>query len=403
MVKALSNLDHREKRIVEAVRNLGGEATRREIAIAAGIPRTIVSEIVSELVSRKILEDGSIEPSSGGRPPRKVRFNPKTGHLAAIVIGGYRSQVALGQLDTSLIAQTEFRIDVNTGPRKVLDQALKALDQLQAETADIGKLMGIAIGLPAPVEAETGFAVAAPLMGSWEGFDTKAYIRERLGISPIIENDVNLTVIAEHHWSFPDSEVLLAVKCSTGFGSGVMIRGTLIRGATGVAGDIGHLPAVPISNAPCRCTRTGCAEAIGGGWAMVEKFNAQTKNSREHIKSIYEFVSLCREKNPVALTIARQGAQAIGLAIADAVSLLNPDTVVISGYTVGAGDFILSTIREMVYQRSSPLATKDLKITQTALGDDPGILGALLMASNLMIGTPIEQDITKAEAIKKTR
>ncbi len=397
----LSNLDHREKRVIEAIRNLGGEATRREIAIATGIPRTIVSEVVSELVSRKILKDGAVEPSSGGRPPRKVRFNPKTGHLAAIIIGGYRTQIALGQIDTSFIAQTEFVVDVNVGPEKVLTQALAALQQLQANSKDIGELMGIAVGLPAPVEAETGLAVAAPLMGSWEGFDTRAYIQQHLGLSPIIENDVNLTVIAEHHWSYPDSEVLLAVKCSTGFGSGLMIRGTLIRGATGVAGDIGHIPAGSASEASCRCGRSGCAEAIGGGWAMVDKYNSQQKNSRDQIKSIYEFVGLCREKNPQTLAIAKKGARAIGAAIADAVSLLNPDTVVISGYTVGAGDFILSTIREVVYQRSSPLATRNLTLTVTDLGDNTGIHGALLMASNLMIGTPIEQDVAKSETVKK--
>ena len=401
MSESLSNLDHREKRIVEAIRNLGGEATRREIAIAAGIPRTIVSEVVGDLVSRRILEDGAIEPSSGGRPPRKVRFNPKTGHLAAIIVGGYRTQIALGQIDTSLIAQTEFKIDVNTGPERLLSQALDTLQKLQVDTKHVGELMGIALGLPAPVEAETGLAVAAPLMGSWEGFDTKAHIQERLGITPIIENDVNLTVIAEHHWSYPESEVLLAVKCSTGFGSGLMIRGTLIRGATGVAGDIGHLPAGSGLQASCRCGRSGCAEAIGGGWAMVDKYNSQQKNPRDQIKSIYEFVGLCREKNPQALAIAKNGARAIGAAIADAVSLLNPDTVVISGYTVGAGDFILSTIREVVYQRSSPLATRNLTLTMTDLGDDPGVLGALLMASNLMIGTPIEQDVARSATVKK--
>lgn len=399
----LSNLDHREKRIVEAVRNLGGGATRGEVALATGLPRTIVSELVGQLITRKILEDGAVEPSSGGRPPRKVRLNPKTGHLAAIVVGGYRSQIALGQLDTSLIAQTEFRVDVNVGPNKVLSQALRTLKSLQEKSGDIGELLGIVIGLPAPVETEAGFAVAAPLMGSWEGFDTKAYILENLGLTPIIENDVNLTVIAEHHWSFPQSEVLLAIKCSTGFGSGLMIKGTLIRGATGVAGDIGHLPAVPVIKALCRCGRTGCAEAIGGGWAMVEQYNREEPPKDNKIKSIYDFVTLCREKNPIALTIARKGSKAIGAAIADAVSLLNPDTVVISGHTVGAGDFVLSTIREIVYRRSSPLATRNLTLTTTSLGDDPGILGAFLMASNLMIGTPIEQDLNNLDNTKHDR
>lgn len=395
MGKALSNLDQREKRVVETLRNLGGEASRREISVAARIPRTIVSEVVGSLIDRGVLTDGAIEPSSGGRPARKIKFSDSTGHLAAIVIGAYRTHVAIGNLDANMIAKTQFEMDVNLGPTKVLNKALQMLTQLQDESGDCGPLLGVVIGLPAPVEAETGFAVSAPLMGSWEGFDTKNYVAKTLGTTTIVENDVNLMAIGEHHWSFPQCSVLLAIKVSTGFGSGLVIHGTLIRGATGVAGDIGHMPATsPIANV-CRCGRTGCAEAVGGGWAMVDAYNETVTSPKNKIKSIFEFVALCKDKDREALRIAREGAQAIGSALADAVSLINPDTVVINGLIIEAGDFVLSTIREMVYQRSAPLATRDLRLVTSSLDDKAGVFGALLMGSNLIIGTPIEKDNMK--------
>lgn len=402
MSKALSNLDHRERRVVETIRNLGGAATRREITVATGMPRTVISEVLTELHKRKVVTDGAVVASSGGRPPRKVKLNEQAGHLASIFVGGFRTRVALGHLDATILSESYFDLDVNVGPTKILDQAISHVKLLQKQTPGSGDLLSVTVGLPAPIEAGTGNVVAAPLMGSWEGFDTKSYLKNRLGTLPLIENDVNLIAIGEHHWSFPTSEVLLAVKIGTGFGSGIMIGGKLIRGATGVAGDIGHMPSTTPSAAICRCGRIGCAEATGGGWAMVESYNASIPSTAQRIASIIDFVDLCREKNSRALSIARKGVVAIGAAIADAVSLINPDTVVITGATRNAGDFVLATIREMVYKRAAPLATRDLVLTGSSFDYQTGVGGGLLMSSNQVIGTPIEEDDVKQLYLSRT-
>ena len=395
MSKALSNLDHREKRIVEAIRNLGGAATRREITVATGMPRTVISEVLTELHRRKVVTDGAVVASSGGRPPRKVRLNEQVGHLASIFVGGFRTRVALGHLDATILSESHFDMDVSVGPTKILDKAIAQIRRLQKQAPEAGELLSVTVGLPAPIEAKTGDIVAAPLMGSWEGFDTKKYVKSKLGVTPLVENDVNLIAIGEHHWSFPASEVLLAIKIGTGFGSGIVIGSRLMRGATGIAGDIGHMPTTTPSTAPCRCGRVGCAEATGGGWAMVQAYNSSLATNETPIESIVDFVALCREKNSRALSIARRGAVALGAAIADAVSLINPDTVVITGATRNAGDFVLATIREMVYKRAAPLATRDLVLTGSSFDHQTGVGGGLLMSSNQVIGTPIEEDDIK--------
>lgn len=392
MNEALSNLDHREKRVVEAIRNLGGEATRREITVATGMPRTVISEVLTELHTRQVVTDGAVVASSGGRPARKVKLNERVGHLASIFVGGFRTRVALGHLDATILSESYFDMDVNVGPTKILDRAIAHIKRLQKQTPGAGELLSITVGLPAPIEAKTGAIVAAPLMGSWEGFDTKKYVSAKLGVTPLVENDVNLIAIGEHHWSFPNSEVLLAIKIGTGFGSGIVIGNKLIRGSSGVAGDIGHMPTTTPSDAVCRCGRIGCAEATGGGWAMVQAYNSSLASAEEPIESIIDFVELCRDKNSRALSIAREGTVAIGAAIADAVSLINPDTVVITGATRNAGDFVLATIREMVYKRAAPLATRDLVLTGSSFDHQSGVGGGLLMSSNQVIGTPIDED-----------
>jgi len=356
------------------------------------MPRTVISEVLTELQRRQVVTDGAVVASEGGRPPRKVKLNERVGHLASIFVGGFRTRVALGHLDATILSESHFDMDVNVGPTKILDKAIAHIRRLQKQTPGAGELLSITVGLPAPIEAKTGAIVAAPLMGSWEGFDTKKYVSAKLGVTPLVENDVNLIAIGEHHWSFPNSEVLLAIKIGTGFGSGIVIGNKLIRGSSGVAGDIGHMPTTTPSNAQCCCGRIGCAEATGGGWAMVQAYNSSLASDEEPIESIIDFVELCRDKNSRALSIAREGTVAIGAAVADAVSLINPDTVVITGATRNAGDFVLATIREMVYKRAAPLATRDLVLTGSSFDHQSGVGGGLLMSSNQVIGTPIDED-----------
>lgn len=365
--------------VLRSVAALGGTATRSQIMAATGLPRTAVTDAVDSLRQAAWLTDEASAPSTGGRPPRLLRIDPGAGIIGVIDVGGSRTRVGAVDITGSILAEDVFEVDVARGPREVLGWAIPTLTELLDRHDRRGR-RHIVCGLPGPVDITTGRAVSPPIMSGWEGFDTAAYLRGHLNCDVTIHNDVNMLTIAEHRLSHPASRVLLVVKLGTGIGGGIVIDGHLLHGARGAAGDIGHIQATPQTQSLCRCGQVGCVESEAGGWALVENLSARGLP----VATVSDVADLAREGSPEAVAAVRQAARTIGLAIADAVSLLNPDTVVLVGEMLGAGEHVLSIVREAVYQRSLPLATHNLVLAQSTLGPLVGLLGGGIIGTEAL-------------------
>lgn len=372
--------DSRATEVLRAVSAQGGQATRSQVATETGLPRAAVRVLVEELAASGWLQVADEAPSTGGRRPRRMRINAQAGCVGVIDIGGSRTRVGVVDLSGNLTAEDLLELDVAAGPKHVLGWAVPRLRDLLRDH-DTNARLHIVCGLPGPVDATTGRTVSPPIMAGWEGFDTAQYLREQLHASVTIDNDVNMLTVAEHRLSHPHSRVLLVVKLGTGIGGGIVIDGRLLRGARGAAGDIGHIQATPQTTSLCRCGQVGCVEAEAGGWALVERLSA----AGLPVETVSQVADLAREGVPEAVAAVRSAARIIGLAIADAVSLLNPDTVVLVGEMLGAGEHVLSIVREAVYQRSLPLATHRLVLEQSRLGPHVGLFGGGLIGIDALI------------------
>ena len=123
---------------------------------------------------------------------------------------------------------------------------------------------------------------------------------------------------------------------------------------------------------PCRCGHTDCVESFASGWALTEKLNVLGYK----VKDTSDIAELCRKGDSKVLRLVTEASSYIGHAVADAVNLLNPSKVVIVGRLVEATDLVLATVKEVVYQRAGALATKNLEIVGSELGDDLALLGS---------------------------
>jgi predicted NBD/HSP70 family sugar kinase len=178
--------------------------------------------------------------------------------------------------------------------------------------------------------------------------------------------------LAEHRQAWPDADSLFFVKAGTGIGSGILSGGQLYRGSQGAAGDIGHMRLDGHGDPLCRCGNLGCVEALAAGWALVRDL----KLSGFAVETAVDVVTLASAGEPEAIQRLRTAGRMLGLAVAQATSLLNPAVIVLGGALSRSGDPLLAGVREMVYQRSLPLATRELVIATTALATDAGVLGA---------------------------
>jgi predicted NBD/HSP70 family sugar kinase len=186
---------------------------------------------------------------------------------------------------------------------------------------------------------------------------------------------VNLTALGEHRACFGDDEHIIVVKVGTGVGSGIIVARQLHQGAEGAAGDIGHIP-VPGVEEQCMCGKVGCVEAKAGGWAIARDLRALG----HRVTSSHDVIAMIKARHPDAMRLVNEGARLLGIAIADAVNVLNPSTVVLGGDIAIAHEHLLAHVREVVYTRSLPLATRSLNVVVSRLGVRAGVLGAAYLA-----------------------
>jgi predicted NBD/HSP70 family sugar kinase len=354
----------------------GVPRTRSELASVTGLARSTVAQRIEALLARGFLISAGEAVSTGGRPPTRFAFNPGAGLTIGADLGATHARLAVTDLAGTIITQTRADLDIALGPGPVLDWVVAhGRELLTMAGRDRAELVGVGVGLPGPVEHSAGRPVNPPIMPGWDGFDVKAYVTERLGAPTLVDNDVNIMALGEHFSAWSDARHLMFVKAATGIGCGIIVDGRVHRGAQGAAGDMGHIQVSRDERVLCRCGNTGCLEAVASGAAVAAKLTEQGIPARNSP----DVVALARGGSIPALQLVRQAGRDIGEVLAAAVNLLNPSVIVLGGSLAQVGEHLIAGVREVVYQRSLPLATQHLRIASSRTGESAGVVGAAVM------------------------
>lgn len=362
--------------LLELVRR-GDASTRAELASLTGLARSTVSQRVDALMAEGLLYEAGDGVSTGGRPPMRLAFNRDAGLVLTADLGATHSTFAVHDLSGDVLALHRADLPIDLGPDSVLGEVVGVFGALLADIGrSPGDVQGIGMGLPGPVEFATGKAVHPPIMPGWDGFDVPARIQEDFPVPALVDNDVNIMALGEYwmHWRGIVSD-LVFVKVGTGIGSGIVVDGDIHRGAQGAAGDIGHVQIAGHEDVACRCGNRGCVEALAGGTALA-RILTERGTPAQNARSAVE---LLRGGDGNAAGLVRDAGRTLGQVLAGVVNFFNPAVIVIGGDLAQADQQLLAGIREVVYQRSTPLATRHLQIVRSRLGDDAGITGAAVM------------------------
>ncbi|WP_206060891.1 ROK family protein [Nonomuraea basaltis] len=354
----------------------GRPRTRAELAQLTGWARSTLSLRLDALLNQRwvVPTDGAI--SSGGRPATTFAFNQSARIVLAADLGVTHARLAVTDLATMVLAERSAELPIDRGPVHVLTWLVGTFHELLAECGrDAGDVCGIGVGLPGPVEHDTGKPVNPPIMPGWDRFAVPEWLGERLGAPVLVDNDVNIMALGEYWAVRSQVEHMIFVKIGTGVGCGIISEGRLHRGAQGAAGDIGHIRVPSFEDVTCRCGNTGCLEAVAGGGALAARLRA----AGEDTSVSRDVVHLVRAGNIRAVQAVRQAGREIGTVLASVVNFFNPSLIVVGGDLAEAGEHLLAGIREVIYSRSLPLATQHLGILASELGDRAGVTGAAVM------------------------
>jgi predicted NBD/HSP70 family sugar kinase len=362
--------------MLELIR-LAGPTTRSELSARTGLGRSTVSQRVDALLASRLVHQGDDAPSTGGRPPGTLVFNPSAGLVLAADIGATHSRVALTDLAGQPLSEMTGDLPIGQGPEVVLGWVEERFDELLETTGHrAADVRAVGVGVPGPVEFATGRPVSPPIMPGWDGFPVADRLAARHGVPVLVDNDVNIMALGEHRSTWPGVEHLLYVKVGTGIGCGIVVGGEPYRGDQGAAGDIGHIRISGYDDVVCECGNTGCLEAVASGRALARR--AQALGLTAH--GSRDIAELVRAGNVDVVRLVRESGRVIGEIMAGLVNALNPAVIVVGGDVAHAHRPLFAGIREIVNKRSTPLATQRLQIVRSALGDHAGVRGAALMA-----------------------
>lgn len=363
-----------------------GPLTRAEMVLDSGLSRSAINLRLEALTNADLVRAVQGEVATKGRRADLFDFNPARGKLLAADIGATKMRVGLCDLAGAIEIEEALLVDVAAGPEPVLEMVLGCFERLLDKSGTTrNQVLGLGISLPAPIKSGAGMSVSPPIIPRWNRFDVPAWFASHFSCPVFLEKDANAMAYGEARAVFPEVEDLMMVKIGTGIGSGIIHRGELFRGADGAAGDLGHVQIglLDEDDGPlCKCGNYGCLEAYASGWAMLRDLQAAGVDAT----SPDDLVALIASGNPEAMALVRQAGRLVGSAIAWSVNLVNPRVLVVGGRVASAGgDHFVAGIREMVYRRSVPLATAELKIVCSTLYPKAGLIGLVHLIGDAIL------------------
>ncbi|WP_418606699.1 ROK family protein [Georgenia sp. SUBG003] len=371
----------------------GSPRTRAELAAVTGLARSTISSRVDDLLASSLVTPTGEAASTGGRPPATFAFNPAARFVVAVDLGVSHARVAVTDLANQVLAEETFERSIADGPAAVLsavtDVALRLVDEVGRPLSD---LAGVGIGLPGPVEYDTGRPTSPPVMPGWDRFDVPTHLREAFPVPILVDNDVNIMALGEHDAVYPRRREHDLRQDRLGHRRRHHQRRAPPARGPGAAGDLGHI-AVPDGNStPCTCGNVGCLEAVASGPAVARRL----RDEGYAVESNAQLVDLVRSGDRGAVQAVRQAGRDIGAVLAGCVNMLNPSVIVIGGVVAAVGEHLLAGIRESVYSRSLPLATQHLRIVSSRTEGRAGILGAAALVTQHALSAEGVNAITEA-------
>jgi len=326
--------------------------SRAELSRQSGLQRSTVSAITEELISERWVKEGALGFLPRGRKPVHLHINEERAGIIGINIRPSGTTLALAALDTRFLARDTMPTSDN--PQAFLRELNRRIAKLRRSHSQVN-CEGIGIALPGRVDPKSGRLIFAPNLG-WDAVDLKEPIEQATGLPVQLENAANACALAELWSGRHDESVrnLVAVTVSEGIGVGLILNGQLITGASGLAGEFGHVT-LDEDGPPCQCGNRGCWEVCGSNLAAIRYYaqaNSGGKSTRSaSTLSFDDLLQLVCQGDTKATAALNRMAHFLGAGLAMLVSGLAPDAIVVIGEVTGAWDLVGPIVERTLKER----------------------------------------------------
>ena len=287
-------------------------------------------------------------------------------------LGGTNLRAAAVDKSGKLLDHVAGNTPWSAGREAIMNDMVGAI-QILRNRCGANELAGIGVAVPGFIQLKEGVIRNSNNLASLENFPIRDELSRALGAPVILENDANAAALGEK-WIGAGRGVddLVLLTLGTGIGGGIIANGKLLRGSLGMAGELGHITAVPNGN-PCGCGNRGCVEKHASATAVTAMAKLLGLGDGLSAKHVYD---LAQGGNEKARTIFVSMGEALGIALAMLVNTFNFPLYLIGGGVIGAWDLFAPAMIEETRRRSFTFRSSDTRVERAGLGNDAGLFGA---------------------------
>lgn len=313
-------------------------------------------------------------------------------YYIGVDLGGTNIKASIFTDTLHKLAENRIQTEAQSGSEKVLQRILTCITGLlNREQIKNSQIHSIGIGVPGLLDMERGVSRFSPNFPFWHDVPVSRWFREKLDIPTFIDNDVRVNLYGEWYYGAGKGKKnVVLLTLGTGLGSGIVMDGHVIYGATGSAGEIGHMNMYR-NGRPCRCGSSGCLGRYVSARGMLRTLKEKMSNGEESILARWvqgnldeinaKMVSDAYDSgDAVAIKTMHETGTILGYGLANVINLFNPEIIIIGGGMSAAGERLLSTARDVVRKHALEISRERCAIVTAELGDAAGMLGAAVYA-----------------------
>lgn len=307
-------------------------------------------------------------------------------YVIGVDLGGTKISTALSTTDGKIISNEVVATNAGEGEEAVLGRIISTIEKVLVNgNVTIEDVKGIGIGSPGPLNAEEGVIISTPNL-PFKNYNVVQPIKDKFNVPVYLDNDANVAAIGEFMFGAGRGKNnIVYFTVSTGVGGGAILNGNIYRGNTCNALEIGHITVNP--NGPrCNCGNIGCLEAMSSGTAIGKRgrdavvTNVETSLKKYDEVTSYEVFKEAEAGDIVAKDIIEEALTYLGIGIANAIAIFDPEMIIIGGGVSKAGDIVFNKVREVVNKRCFKSMAESCEVVPAGLGTDAGVVGAVALA-----------------------
>ena len=373
--------------------------SRAALAEITGLNRATITRLVRELIEHGFVHETGFQSLRAGRPSILLQLDPDAGYII-----GAEIEVKFGSIIlTDLVAHVLWRQEVDFGdndePEAVLNSTAQLIRQAFSKAGERNRhILGLGISLPGLVDVSSGVLLFAPNM-RWSEVPVKQWLEKQFDLPIYVDNKANMAALAESYFgSARNSEYVLYINITAGVGAGIVLNQRIMPGASGLAGEVGHMTINPDGPA-CNCGSRGCWETYVSALAVFRRvreciLEGAESQLAEVVQDGFERITIplmveaARKGDRVALDSFEETGYYLGVGLANLINTFNPQKVVLGGYVTQAYEFLLPVIQKTVQERALRWPREAADIVVATYLNDASLMGAVATVYGQILSNP---------------